>query len=274
MTLDMARHFEAVWRLTHSGEWIEVQASSSSRTSAIAQIIELFASMCAETWTQGAEITARVGERTVMARCDERGVLIGLHAAQANPMMIRTAMSRIEQTSMRTSFGARSVTWSSREADAPPMTSRRSAALQPSSSPFVVADAVEAIDFDQFLGDEPSVMASSRSREAEPEPRCSWEGVASYVRRALEAAATLIGRTVAANYWREAMRAEDRIASALRIDMRGQIEAEDPERRVETLTAMLMDEALARWVLRCQRVIPNIDSILGALGAPPWRAPR
>lgn len=266
MTLEMTRHFEAVWRLTPEGDWMEVQRAAPA-ASALAQVVELFASMCAESFEMGAEIVARVGERTLIARRDERGVLVGLHGAQANPMMIRTAMSRIEQTSIRANESSRRMSWSSREPAAFNSQSIPQPA-PPSSSPFVATDAVEAIDFDQFLGDEPSMLAAAEPAQS---VLCRWDAVADYVSRAVEAAAAMVGRTVAANYWREALRADERLAAALVVDMRGRVEAQDAERRVDAITAQGLDAALGRWTARCERVIPKMEPILSALGAPPWR---
>ena len=265
---EMARHFEAVWRLTAQGEWVEVQRGSEA-AQGMSGTLELFASMCAESWGEGAEVTARVGERTLIARRDERGVLVGLAQAAANPVMIRTAMSRIEHTSMRMTQSQR-VTWSSREVSSgqawqAPTTSPSRVA----SAPFEVAAGAAVLDFDAFLADEPSQASAPPSAPAAQ--LCSWEEAARYVEQTLALAAELVGRTVSANYWREALRADERVAGAIELDLRGRVTARDGERRVDGRAAQSLDEALDRWVARCGRVIPNMEQLMSRLDAPAWR---
>lgn len=265
---EMARHFEAVWRLTNQGEWVEVQRGEAG-AQAMSGTLELFASMCAESWGEGAEVTARVGGKTLIARRDERGVLVGLAQAAANPVMIRTAMSRLEQTSMRMTQSQR-VTWSSREVSSgqawqAPVTPLAA----PVSAPFEVAEGAAVLDFDAFLGDEPSQAPSAPA--APVALTCSWGEAARYVEQTLNVAAELVGRTVAANYWREALRADERVAGAIELDLRGRVTPRDGERRVDVRAAQSLDEALERWVARCGRVIPNIEQLMSRLDAPAWR---
>jgi hypothetical protein len=257
----MARHFEAVWRLTNQGEWVEVQRGEAG-AQGMSGTLELFASMCAESWGEGAEVTARVGSKTLIARRDERGVLVGLARATANPVMIRAAMSRLEQTSMRMRQSQR-VTWSSREVSSG---QAWQGPATPVSAPFEVAEGAAVLDFDAFLSEEPSVAQSAPEAQL-----CSWEEAARYVEQTLGLAAELVGRTVAANYWREALRVDERVAGAIELDLRGRVTVRDGERRLDMRAAQSLDEALVRWVARCRRVIPNMEQLMSRLDSPAWR---
>lgn len=97
----LARQCSAVWRLLSDGRWEIVHVTAGTDIGQVAQIAELFASICVGQLAPGATVTARFGEDMIIAQVDEHGVLVSMKERGGNPLMIKTAMSRLETRSRR-----------------------------------------------------------------------------------------------------------------------------------------------------------------------------
>lgn len=98
----LAKQCSAVWRLLYDGGWELVHVSSGTDLGQTSQIAELFASICIGQLTPGTTVTARFGDDMIIAKVDEYGVLVSMKERGGNPIMIKTAMARLETRSRRT----------------------------------------------------------------------------------------------------------------------------------------------------------------------------
>lgn len=288
MTPSYLRQFEAVWRLDEAGQWSAIYRGERDASPQAEQTSELFAALCLERLEPGVELTARQDDQLWIARRDPHSVLIAMHHEAANPLMIRTAMKRLEETSARhdatTSLRGLPTT-----ATAPPPAmhiaprhlvslapppAQDDVSARPSSHPFEVS---ETLDLDAWLGDEPSVQIARLSQTSQSvsvntsAPRKTWGDVFVFIEQTIVAASKLVGERVALNYWRQALAEHDAISPMLRVDSRSGLELLVARSSSITRGHDALDQALETWVSRCRRVIPDITQTITALGTPPWR---
>ncbi len=119
------------------------------------------------------------------------------------------------------------------------------------------------------------VFSESNTNESESdyEPThiaCTWGEVAAHIELLLEESADFVGRTVAANYWRDAISNDAEISEQLRVDALGRTEVRYPDREVDPALASALQEVQEAWIARCTRVIPDVANSLPGLGAEPW----
>ena len=289
-----AYQFQAIWRLTPDGLWRAIHDEADARVMALATVGELMATMCAQRLERGAEVTARFGQDMLLARVDDQGVLVGLHHARANPLMVRTAMSRMEQTSTRGlgSPSARSHAPYGAQPQAPPDRSTRLAHASPPTfaqdhaqahaqahaqdhrrdeARFAVAPDFDTINLQEFLDEESEL--DPRDPSAQPSAACSWQQVADFIALTIERAQDYIGRTVASNYWREALGRTTTPARRLRVDVRGQALVIEGDPHDPVHHSADLELAWEHWQTRCRRVVPALDQLLDAIGRVPWIIP-
>jgi hypothetical protein len=143
------------------------------------------------------------------------------------------------------------------DAQSPPETSAAEAARPDPGVEFEIV-------FSQPGAEAPESSRASSSR------RCTWGEVAGHVEALLEQSAEFIGRTVAANYWRESIANSDLVVEHLRVDALGSVEVRDPDAQVQPECAEALHEVQRAWVDRCTRVIPDVARSLPGLGTEPW----
>jgi len=252
--------------MTHLGEWLGIRSSERGDHAHLEQLGELFASMCAEYIGNGDVITAEFGGRALTALGDERGVLLGIHDVDANPFMIRTLMARLDQTN------AHAVAATSLRLDGPG-TSARSAAptvvapQQPRQvGPFEVSRDFRSIDLDDILGEADSDSFADDVSGAS----CTWGEIAGFIERSIEVTSTLLGRTIAANYWREALARHDSLSPPMKVDPRGAVRLVEGHERSSCARTEYIEDAWQHFLARCARVLPTLEGLKTDTGAPPW----
>lgn len=265
--------FQAIWRLTTQGEWRTVyDEAQDARSVSFIQASEILATLCAQRLEEGSELTARFGQEMMLARVDDQGVLVGLHHAQANPLMVRTAMSRMEQTSYRgvpaTTTSLRSPSTRQASPQAPPA---RVLAQAPAPTdaqvPFRIADSFDTFNLDELLLDD---EAPALTQAHTPESLCTWQQAADFISSSIERAQEYIGKTVASNYWREALRQAS--LDHVEVNLRGQVTiAHGGSQRAIAQADAALEQAWQHWLSRGRRVIPALDELTQTLGQPPWK---
>lgn len=262
--------FQAIWRLTTQGEWRTVYDEAQElRSIGFIQASEILATLCAQRLQEGSELTARFGQEMMLARVDDQGVLVGLHHAQANPLMVRTAMSRMEQTSYR---GSPAATTSLRgqqpqhqHQPAQPAQPAPQAFVQGQDVPFRVADSFDTFNLDELLLDDGPALVNPNEQSL-----CTWQQVADFISASIERSQEYIGKTVASNYWREALRRAS--LEHLEVDLRGQVSVTNNAAQGSISQAgEAIEQAWQHWLSRGRRVIPSLEELVGTLGQAPWK---
>lgn len=262
--------FQAIWRLTTQGEWRTVyDEAQEQRSIGFIQASEILATLCAQRLQEGSELTARFGQEMMLARVDDQGVLVGLHHAQANPLMVRTAMSRMEQTSYR---GSPAATTSLRgqqpqhqHQPAQPAQPAPQAFVQGQDVPFRVADSFDTFNLDELLLDDGPALVNPNEQSL-----CTWQQVADFISASIERSQEYIGKTVASNYWREALRRAS--LEHLEVDLRGQVSVTNNAAQGSISQAgEAIEQAWQHWLSRGRRVIPSLEELVGTLGQAPWK---
>jgi hypothetical protein len=281
---------DGVWRLQPDGTLAELQAPSHQQATAQ---VELMAALVASEVPAGSEVVVECGDLVLEFRQDPAGWLALLRPHGVHPLVVKTALQRVESRSGRVSVAQ----------PAPPLASQRRVpsmrtlrlddgdtnpgpVFAPSESrasvshgfvptalrgsPQITDSIAGEVEFelDGFDETDAASMPSAQLRA------CRWAQVAGYLQDSIERTATYIGRTVAANYWRELLRQHEALASSLIISVRGVVDALTPDRWVEPAALQALDLAHGAWLGRCARVIPDIRiAVLRPLGLQPWRNP-
>lgn len=255
--------FQAIWRLTTQGEWRTVyDEAQEQRSLSFIQASEILATLCAQRLQEGSELTARFGQEMMLARVDDQGVLVGLHHAQANPLMVRTAMSRMEQTSYR---GAPAAATSLRVQPTQHQPAP-GAFVQAQEVPFRVADSFDTFNLDELLLDDEGPALITPNEQS----LCTWQQVADFISASIERSQEYIGKTVASNYWREALRRAS--LEHLEVDLRGQVSITHHASQSSISQAGdALEQAWQHWLSRGRRVIPSLEELVGTLGQAPWK---
>ncbi|MEM1347217.1 MAG: hypothetical protein AAGI01_01585 [Myxococcota bacterium] len=242
-----------LWRMTHLGEWLSIRCAVGREAASLEQFSEFFASMCVEHLGDGDVITAEFGARALTVRGDARGVLLGVHDVDVNPLMIRTLMTRLEQTST-----CSVATTSLRMSDDP----------IEEVEPFEVAEDFQSVDFDNIFGSADSELDSFADEDVGV--GCTWGQVASFVEQSITATSAMLGRTIAANYWREALSRRDSFSPPLKVNPRGAVQIVGEKSSSMCTDAEHLEEAWAYFLARCARVLPTLEGLKSDTGAAPW----
>lgn len=280
--------FFGVWRLSPVGGWGPVGATPTIDASMHEATLEMLATLAQEALPTDGEVTAEIGALVVEIRRDEGGVLVGLRREGGNPLLVRTALRRADLASRRGPSGSVATETTSvagtswRAAPEPPVLavvpSRR---IRLSSSESGDVDA-----FDPMRGDELAwELDVEAAANGSPLPQggaapvagapmadaATWGHVEDWMERAIAAGATFVGRTVSANYWREAMRSHAHLGARVRVDVRGEVAAQDPAAVISTRASAALCLVARQVEDRCARVVPDASTrIFAPLGAPPW----
>ncbi len=330
----LEKQCSAVWRLTDAGVWETVHVAPAAEIGPLAQIAELFASICLAQLRVGATVTARFAEDMIIAAVDEEGVLVALRERGGNPIMIKTAMSRLETRSRRgegSTMSARreqpaaSVTVEPVAAEAVPTTDFDRPPSRPRSPapPPEVRSRTPRVEHDDLVSFEepssgdwsepesspnaPSEPAAFSSAPAAPpvedslaEPSlsfdivftdqeeevssvaviasdefragCTWDDVADYFAEVLAASMELLGRSVTANYWRQAIDGLSALDGRIKLDPLGRVSIGRPGEEVTPREAEALSRAVEQWKSRAERALGDVEDAIPGLSLMPWRA--
>jgi hypothetical protein len=371
----LEKQCSAVWRLRADGAWEPIHLAVGVEIGPAAQIAELFASICVTQLAPGTTVTARFGEDMIIAAVDDEGVLVSLKERGGNPIMVKTAMSRIETRSRRGLSSTRSARAHSAPRSAEPAAPApgrhvpERAQLDPFATEIQVADpsesdAVPTLDFERDGSDarasaptpevahrpptddlisfeDPSSgdwgetpdtgvvfeeefsepahaqkvapasavkptstrsalgTRSSRSSRAPAgndglafeivftdddqeessvvsmesarfQAGCTWDDVADYITEMMREAANHLGRSVTANYWREAINEFSALDNRVSIGALGRISIGEPTAEVTPREAEALSRTVDAWKQRASRAIGDVDVVIPAINLMPW----
>ncbi len=250
---------EAVFRLGRDGAWNRL--SSSDVHASMETTLETFASLCELELEPGHEVVVEYDGGTVLARCTPQAVVIAVAEGKARPnkLVMRAAMKRVEVRSRAASNGTQPQTPIESGARPGLVTSQSE---QPASAPSsggppnnTHSDA-PSIDFDIVFDHEPVRSAAEQSPNTTP--KVAWSGLAQFLREALKASTSIVGRTVACNYWRQALRTEE-LEHDIDVDFRGRVDPRSPADPVPTKQWLAFERAHQDWLERVQQISESFD---------------
>lgn len=273
----------AVYRLTGAGEWLQLSerpADAHEETR-----LEMLATLCIDHISQGEEVMVEYGgARCVIAQRDAEGVRVGFveNAGAVNPMLMRTALKRAETRSVRgaaVSQVASQVSERVREDDlleaaASPHSlddhgsSERSAPSEPVTEDTLrhnQSGDFDGIEFDIVFDDSDSsevevvdAAAGAPPASTPTRPRPSWDAAGEFIAEGLEASSNVLGKTIACNYWRQALRNAD-LELEVDVDFRGRVKAPQGGQHMPSEKMTAFSRAHARWLERCRSIDPSFD---------------
>lgn len=276
---------EAIGYLDLDGVW---RVAQESRVPGAEEKLEMLAGLIAAELST-AELVIEVGDTAWEIRREVALTTALLRPRQAHPLVVKTALQRIGIRSGRGPVPSSMVI-------ATPVPVRKSAPVRAirlddepqvpffvqhnsqRSTPSVViptathgAQQVSRPMEDEIEFDMDALLEEGDGRTSDNWRDCTWEAVADYIQKSIDSTAQHVGRTVAANYWREVIRLDEVVGAQLSISVRGTVTVQETLRQVEPWCVRALANVHSRWVARCARVIPDMQrSLVQTLGREPW----
>lgn len=265
MTLSFAG-LEAVFRLgRREGTWSRL--SDTEVPAPLETTLETFASLCELEVDPGHEVAVEYQGGTILALCtpDEVVVAVARGETRPNKLVMRAAVKRVEVRSRagRPTSPKRITV----ESDVPPESGRPNSARddQFESSGGASTETREdhpPIEFDIVFDEEP--VSSTARQTANDTPNITWAGLARFVAEALKASTSVVGQTVACNYWRQALRSQD-LEYDLDVDFRGRVDARIAADQVPAERWLAFELAHENWLERVRQISDSFDFTLDHL---------
>jgi hypothetical protein len=262
--------------LDTAGEWAALSPEVNERFAAVAEMIAI---MVSSELGDRAELLARFGTETLEVRSGGGMVTALLRTNDVHPLVVKTALQRVELASVRSARLQESVELnlhrppvrSFRLDDDAPVPSFRPAV---SSHRFVTAPngGSGMASSDEFCDFEIDFFADNQAPPAS-ELECSWGDAAAWIQGAVQWSAGFVGRSVASNYWRELLLSEASLTAAPRVTHEGNVLVDSgADARITAGDARALQALYHVWLTRCARVIPNASVVVDTtLPNAPWQ---
>lgn len=273
-----------VWRLEPGGAWTELAPSSDPSLSGVA---ELLASIVRNEVEGPCEVVIeREAGPVVELRSSGRGVLAFARPGSMHPLVVKTALQRLEIRSGQAVASVVATPLPSRrvssfrairldDGDAPPsmhLPSSRSMATVRTDfrgSPHVTDQLTPPAWEVEIETDLPEDFEAPARLSAS----CTWEAVASWISQAVQTTSEFVGRTVASNYWREVLRRHELLAEVLQVSISGQVQVLTPHAPLDPVRLAALEQAALHWLERVGRVVPDLQNqVVSRMTPAPWRS--
>lgn len=178
--------------------------------------------------------------------------------------VVSTSSSRHAATSSKRAVPSIRLTDEPDEPPIPPTRSRPSATFTSSRRGDTIAYEFEVEPFDDgFIVDSPRPPAQPLDM--------TWDDVAGWFQRLVDAAMPSVGRSVAVGYLRDALKRAGGAATRVDIARSGQVDTTAEGLPLDGADTPDLDAVIDAWKARCARILPSRDPALTTADTPPWR---
>lgn len=268
----------SVWRLDSDGTWQSLGATVDELMAPLAEMVTM---LVTSELGRHVELSVEYEDQTLEVRGQGESTTALLRNSNVHPLVIKTALQRVELASARLSMPVATPVPSRRpapvrairldddvELDVIPSfraaTSGQRQMTATKGGPLMTeSEDVYAFEIEGF--------ANTTAADGGGAVSCTWGEAARWIESAVKATAAVVGRSVASNYWRELVQADPDIAGRLRVTWQGSVIAADADLAVDPRLANQLRDIQERWMGRCARVIPGMKTgVAGGLGPSPW----